>query len=639
MRTGWTATLVAVAVLGSSMPARSADQRPDVIWARSTAGQVITLDGKLDEPAWALAETKIMKFAYDSGLPGSGWKNEGPPNAVTDSMYATLKFLRNGNQLYLGAVVKDRSVGGSSTFNREDGFLMAIKNHLSPLHPAPTAEHFYSWWYPNTFTPLPTTAMPTFIGNEFGSFPPETVPRTPAQIAAWDARTTVQGVQNSDAAPDTSYTVEMRFDVTATGYNYNQAGGDIVEWNISIYDVDWYWPNSPSLITSNRTWWQGPWGNTASYNEVRVYGRNDVTINSGEVPIIGPDQIVPNAGGYAAPTIDGNLNEQVWSLAPSFDIRYGDDAVRATYPGVGRWRGGQYQPTVNAGQAAVLDPSDATIKYFVKGNKLYVGVDARDLVVQSIPYFDRWDGFIVGITDRGEQGIDHNYLGRRLTCRISPTGTAQPEDYLAFLRDSLAGANVALMLKPGTTLDTLGTSADVGWSAELEVDLTKVGYPSGLGDRVLWWSVDLLDGDSFTPFTDSYGTRTWWFREYDSDCCPVWAYMDPNAYLTTGVESPAAFGSPAISMLTAFPNPLGRAGRLGFSLAVGGDVTLEILDVQGRLVARQPFGRMMPGSQSVSLAHALESVDSGLYFARVRLSDDANPAAHGIATTKLMKVR
>ena len=35
--------------------------RQDVIWARSTAGAPIVLDGNLNEAVWAQAETKVME--------------------------------------------------------------------------------------------------------------------------------------------------------------------------------------------------------------------------------------------------------------------------------------------------------------------------------------------------------------------------------------------------------------------------------------------------------------------------------------------------------------------------------------------------------------------------------------------------
>ena len=45
------------------------------IWAR-TAFDPITLDGVLNEPEWAQAETHVIEYAVDAGMPGSGWKTE-----------------------------------------------------------------------------------------------------------------------------------------------------------------------------------------------------------------------------------------------------------------------------------------------------------------------------------------------------------------------------------------------------------------------------------------------------------------------------------------------------------------------------------------------------------------------------------
>ena len=114
-----------------------------------------------------------------------------------------------------------------------------------------------------------------------------------------------------------------------------------------------------------------------------------------------------------------------WAGAPSFDIRYDDTALRNSYPGVGPWRSGQYQPSVNGGTASVLDPADATVKYFHKGNLLYLGFDVRDQVVQFHPNFDSWDGFMVGINSLDRDNPDHVLSTHRLSFRVSANGTAQ----------------------------------------------------------------------------------------------------------------------------------------------------------------------------------------------------------------------
>jgi hypothetical protein len=592
--------------------------RQDAIWARRSASP-ITLNGILNEPAWAKAESVTIRMATDAGIPGSGWKYEGGmlPNDPTN---ATLKFLVVGNQLYLGAKIRDVSIGGDSIWQRFDGLLMGLKDHSDPAAPKPVSEYFYAWWYS---TP-PVGAVPAFLGR-WGSTPGG-APHTPEQIANWDAVTVVHGTPNSDAgAPDTDWTVEMRFNLTPMGYDVTKPQGDIVEWNVQIYDCDWWWPLDVLHFASNRVWWQSPWGNTAWYDEVHIYARPDVTTNTTVLPTIRPELYIPNGAAYPAPTIDGNLSDAAWAHAYTFQIQYDNAALRQTYPGVGPYRAGQYQATVNGGKAFVADPNLATVKVLYRDNKLFMGFDVDDMVVQYHASIDRWDGFIVSINDRGVRDpLDNVLKPRRLSFQVSSTGTAQAQDYLL----TMVGANaaqVALQLKPGTTVDTLGTQADTGYRAELSIDLTQLGYPAGLGDRALFLGVDHLDGDSFTPYTDSYGTRAWWFREYEGQCCPVWAHLADAPPTDNGAPADAALDG--YVLLGTYPNP-SRLSLIRYSIAKPSQVMLEVFDVAGKLVERTPLGVQPAGVREAGLDGS--DWRSGVYFYRLSVTD---PATGTLRTT------
>jgi hypothetical protein len=613
--------------------------RQDIWWARSTAGAPIVLDGILNEPEWALAETKVIDWATDAGIPGSGFKPEGG-FLPTDPTHAELKFLTRGNILYMGAVIHDKSIGGSINFNRFDGLLMSIKDHLAATHPAPPTEHFYVWWDndPASTDPQPTTRQPAFAGGPFAQNPSYTgPPRTPAQVAAWDAVTVVHGVQNSDAnGNDTDWTVEMKFDLSATGYDITKPAGDIVEFNISIYDCDNYWPLVPINLAANRVWWQGPWGNASGYNEVRIMCRPNVTVNTPNLPYAAPEIIIPNGHTFPAPVIDGNLSDAVWAHASHFDIRYGDDALRATYPGVLKWRGGQFQPTVNGGQAAVIDPGDATIKYFFRDDSLYFGFDVRDAFVQSYALTDRMDGFVVGIYDRVlRESFDNTLQPHRLTFDVSPLGTARTADYLTTLVAN-GGARVKLQLKPGTTLDTTGVTLDTGYTAELLIDLTKIGYPHNRGDGLVFFSVDMYDGDSLIPFTDSYGTRTWWGAEYDNTCCPPWGYMDPLENVLTGVP-PSDPGGNGYVLLSMAPNPFRSSTTLRYRLPLASAVKLELFDPQGRVVHSSDLGVQTAGEQSAGVFGFRGK--TGLYLYRLRMTDPASGAERAALSGRVLVVK
>lgn len=604
--------------------------RKDFVWARSTNGAPLTLNGILNEAAWAAADSVVIRYGVDNGIPGSGWFNESGV-LPGDPTHATLKFLTVGNQLWMGAFVRDKSIGGQKTFNRFDGLLMALKDHASPGRPSPPLEYFYSWWYPeDSMAAIAPGAPPRFRGRWTGCWdsptPDCTRPRTAEEIANWDAVTVVNGTSNTDATDDGGYVVEMRFNLEPLGYDVTQPNGDIVEFNASVYDCDWFWPFQP-IFSSNRSWWEGPWGRDAFFHNGRILCRPNVTTSSGPAPDYPPDVRIPAADAFAAPTMDGQLNEQVWALAPGIDIRYGDDALRDSYPGMGRWRSGQYQPQVNAGFAAVIDPGDATVKWFFKGDRLYLGFDVRDQVVQYVNNYDRYDGFVVSLNDYTARGVEnHQLVGYKLTFQVGPSGTALAQDELPpFVSNS--GAQVALALKPGTTLDTLGQTSDTGFTAEMWLDLTKFGYPVGRGDGRIFLGIDLLDGDSFVPFTDSYGTRTWWQREHAGGSGaggggpdgPAWGYLDP------GLQVTSVFGGPAqprsLELLGNRPNPYHAHTNVSFLLSHAGSVSLEVFDLQGRLVATRDYGRMESGPAHVTFASG--GMKSGVYLYRLRLRDDA----------------
>jgi hypothetical protein len=477
--------------------------------------------------------------------------------------------------------------------------------------------------------------MEPVFGGRWATPPWGCCARTQEQIDAWDARTIVHGTLNSDTLSDTQYVVEMRFDLSVMGYDVTQAGGDVVEWNISIYDCDWFWPIDVSKFSANRVWWQSPWGNDDWYSEVRIHADPTVTVSSGPVPTVGPEVVIPENSG-TAPTLDGSLADAVWSsgLPYAFDITYGDTLLRAGYDGVGPHRSGQYQPALFGEEVppAVLDPGDATVKIFTQGDMLYLGFDVRDLVVQYHPDINRWDGFLVTLNDRGTRGPDQELLGRRLSFQVGPGGTPIPQDYLLYLV-SVDSAQVGIHLNPGTTVDTLGQSADNGYTAEVAIDLRALGYPSGLGDGALFLGVNLLDGDSFTPASDSYGTRTWWYREYEGDCCPVWAQMQA-AGGQTGIDGG---GKPAAGFILAgsYPNPA-RAQTIQYSLPRPSRVVLQVFDIRGALVAERKLGRQDPGPQAVFFDG--RDLGRGLYFYRLTMSSPETDAVQTRLTGRMILI-
>jgi len=637
MKAGRIAILLLCATVLGGTAAHAQAPRKNAVWARSLNGASITFDGNLSEPQWAQAESVVIKYGIDSGIPGSGWKVEGGL-PLHDSTLAVVKFLTDtvNNQLWLGISVRDSSVGGSMDFNRFDGFLMGVKDHANASRPAPISEYFYSWWDPeDTCCAKNPGKSPNFFGR-WATSPPYLNPRTPQQIAAFDARTVVNGLSNSDDANDQGYTTEMRISLSDVGYDVTQPAGDVVEWNISVYDCDWLWlnPPNPFRLGYNRVWWEDPWGNVSWYDEVRIHAKPSVTVSSGAAPTIEPELRIPNGVNFATPVIDGNLNDAVWQAAPFFDISYGDDATRAAYPAVGPYRSGQFQPTVSGGQQFVADPGRGRFYYFFKADSLFLGFDVNDAYVGNHQIEDRMDGFIVSINDHTARAPDHNMAPRRIEFMVGNGGAVRKLGYTPYLTDTVGTSKVALALKPNTTVDLTGADTDEGYTAELKLDLTKLGYPAGLGDGTLWLGVDYYDGDTFTDSTQSYATRTWFFRESDAWCCPVWAYLDPgNLVVGVGDEVPKYNG---FALLGSYPNPVLGEGTIRYTAPEPSDVTLELYDVRGRLVERTVLGRQPAGVQQAPIRAVARS---GVHFYRLRFVDPATGSTRATLAGKVMLIR
>ncbi|MBI3194752.1 MAG: T9SS type A sorting domain-containing protein, partial [Ignavibacteriae bacterium] len=355
---------------------------------------------------------------------------------------------------------------------------------------------------------------------------------TPGYIPTFDnffasARYAVNGSSNNDTTTDVGYSIELRIDLDSLGYNANGSGDDVIELNFSIWDADWNWPNDPARFSSNKTWWQNPWNNLGN-NVARVYVNPNVTINS-TGPFNEPEQdiTISNGEDHPSPTIDGNLSEGVWSNLSSFDVHFGDVALRATYPSIGKYRSGEWQG--GGYPNPVVDPGNATVKWFFKGDKLYVGVEISDELVQSDASDDWLDGIQLSVTIPNERNGDNTMKAVRYGVRVdsvSKGGKAAIWDLTEMVDSGKAWYGLAL--KGATTIDD-PSDVDEGYTIELCIDLTKIGYEAGSPDKMVLLGFSYLDGDKFTNTANDYGTRTWWFREWPWACAPAWCLLENSS--------------------------------------------------------------------------------------------------------------
>ena len=130
MRAGRLVCLSVVLILLAGEAMAQFSPRRDYVWARDVsvaANPTITLDGLLDEPVWAQAESLTIAYGVLDGNSGSGWKIMNGSGVPRDSARAVVKVLANKatNTLYVAVVAADSSVGGSGWEN-SDGILAGI---------------------------------------------------------------------------------------------------------------------------------------------------------------------------------------------------------------------------------------------------------------------------------------------------------------------------------------------------------------------------------------------------------------------------------------------------------------------------------------------------------------------------------
>lgn len=632
----WISIMIVLLVQGSLF-AQYPD-RQDAIWARTAPAGSITMDGQLTEPEWAVAESFDLIYGQLGLLPTSGWRSEFQEEAITDPIHANIKFLvTSDNQLWLGFDIPDSSVGGNQDWARWDGILMNVRDKLvlDPLTQyARWTEFFYTWWYINIPTYVVPGAPPRFIGR-FGNFSDTT--RTPEQIAVWDARTVVDGISN-DAGRDQGWTVEMRIAIDSLGYDVTQANGDIVMVNFSIWDCDYLFEGVPAAINSMRAYIQSSWGNTnyANGNPIRILARPDVTTTSGSLPSIDPEVVLPINNSFPTPVINGVLDEAVWLGSYKFEIAWDDNTIKSGYPGVGPWASGHFQPELGGNpRPPILDPSYAKVAMFFEDNYLYLSADVNDARVQGFNEYDKIDGisFIIGDRDTSTYNLDNAMVSRMLRINFDAAGQPAVYDFLQTLIDS-GKAEFAVGLKGATTVNN-NTDIDEGYQIELKVDLTGLGYPSNLGDKLIFLGADLFDGDSFDDPLNDYGSRSWWFRENDGGPALAWGYLDPNK--PVGVEDEISGLIPnSIELYGNYPNPFNPSTKIKYSVPESGIVNISVFNTLGEKVESiNLFNNAGLNEFNFNAAN----LSTGVYFFKVSLESSSSGKNFQSKTGKMILLK
>ena len=599
--------------------------RKDYVWARDINGATMTVDGRLTEAVWAKAESVVVKYGVKDGNPSSGWKIANGTGAVTDGPNTVFKFLadKSKNMLYIAMIAKDSSIGGNGWEN-SDGLLGGIyeRNQRAGSGVTLHKDIFMTW--------VDSSGKGQGPNLKGGDLPTRGILK---------AAYSIQGVANSDTdatgkvVADTGYIFEMSVSLDSLGYNANTATTDAIQASLCVWDGDWL--KLPKAVAT-KAWFGNEWGNNGQGLAGRILVRNDVNVNTAVLPAYGFDLTVPNAANYAAPTIDGNMTEDVWNHVPSVSMQFGNSGIKAAYPTVGPDRSGGFVPV---GPATPIDPGLTKVKMFFKGDILYVGADVTDASLVSANGDDKLDALQVSMNVPSDSLRDanvHSMAAYRFGFAIDSVSkggsSAQWDAPLWITRGAIA---YGVHLKPGSTINTPAGAPSQGYQIEASFDLTKLGYTVGQQNKVVAIGLNYHDYDLTTTDTSAY--RTWFFREWPWASTPAFAVLD-NSTLVTGIApGPGQNTAAEFRLLGNYPNPFNPSTKIQFSVPGPGIARISVYNVLGQVLDASEI--TVTGSGMQERLFDATRFASGIYYYRVEFTPAATGAKLLSATKSMVLIK
>ena len=460
-------------------PARAYDD-PAVLTAKAALNNIV-VDGRMDESDWAGA-TPYLKFGPNPSTTSGERSVTGGAlvrGTYWDPSYATMKFLRRGQRLYVGIQSSDKSVGTFGDSWEGDGLFMKIANA------AGTQGEFKLYYNSPTRTGATADSAVYEPGGPFRAGFGFGVGLVAAGTVPYDTTQT-----------DNGYTLELEIRLDSLGFATTV---DTLTGLFNVFDPDGYHRGSvpwvgPETRVFHKTWWGSEWGPVARkiYLEPqRAYDDPAVMTAKATLGTI---------------NVDGKMDEPEWTLAKPY-LKFGP------------------MPVVTADERSVTggalvrgtydDPSFATIKLLRKGPRLYLGIQSAD---RSVGRFgDSWegDGLFMKIQNsagtEGEFKLYYNASDRTGASRDSAVYEPGGPFRATF------GNGVGLVASGTIPYDT--TQVDSGYTLELEVRLDSLGFAASVDTlRVL---MNIFDADGYHRGTQPWVGppsrafhKTWWGTEW-----------------------------------------------------------------------------------------------------------------------------
>ena len=604
----------------------------------------ITIDGAMDEPAWATGGKADMITSAGFEIFTNKYYRETLTEPDYDEMYARLLWAKDTLYVFMHI---DEFVDDSTDLFWDgqwtgDQLFISLSNRLGVnmkgwydgnVYAAPDGPyHFLILGDQVTLNNGSETGIP----DEYKKFPDDTTRVfDAATIARWatfiDKTNGVWNVEMAIYQPNADAGAKVGFNIGgSTGSTYSDtAYGDAYAyytWQPSVIDSPYAQPQGVPIPEWGadpgyyNLAFDGAWALLELEPGVDDYARKMVT-----VPKVDP----------AAITIDGTMDEPAWATGGKADMitSAGFEIFTNKY-----YRESLTEPDYDEMYARMLWARDT----------LYVFMHIDEFVDDSTDLF--WDGqwtgdqLFIGLSSRLGVNMKGWYDGNVYASPDGPyhflilgdqvtlnngSETGIPDEFKGFPDDTTRVFDAATIARWATFIDkTNGV-----WNVEMAIYQPNVDFGSRIG-----FNIGGSTGSTYsdTAYGDAYAYYTWKPSVIDSPYAqpqgvpiPEWG-ADPGYYTlafdgawsllefgpegTSGVDNPDAEGRMPNSFVLNqnYPNPFNPSTRVSFDVPRAAKVTLTVYNLLGQKVATLVNERLSAGRHEMTWN--AQNLPSGMYI-------------------------
>lgn len=623
----------------------------------------ITIDGKMDEAAWANAAHADLVTSTGFQIYTYPYYRAGLTEPEYNQLYARMLWAKDTLYVFFHCSIFVNDSTGLYWDGKWKGdqLFISLSNRFGVnmegwydgnSYAAPDGPyHFWILGNNVTLNGGDTTKIP----SEYQKFPGDTARVFHASdIARWatviDTLTGLWNVEMAIYQPDANADANIGFNVGGstgsrkTAQEYNDAYGYFT-WQPCVPDSPFAQPSGvvvPSYGSDPGFY------NLANSDYWAILhlkpGVDDYARKQVNVPEVDPTAI----------TIDGKMNESAWANAGHADLVTSTGFQMFTYP---YYRAGLTEPEYNTLYGRMLWARDTLYVFYHcsifvndstglywggkwKGDQLFVSLSNR-LGVNMEGWYD-------GNSYAAPDGPYHFWIfGSNVTLGNGDT-TKIPSEYQRFPTDTARVFHASDIARWAAVIDT----ATGLWNLEMaiynpNVELGgRIGFNIGGSTGSRKTALDYNDAYAYycwqpcvpdSPFAQphnvvvpSYGSDPGFYNLASSDYWPLLTFTKTGG--STGIAGPLSGGVPSTFVLNQnYPNPFNPATVISYQIPKAAKVNLVVYNLLGQKVATLVDAAQGAGKHSITWNAG--NLSTGIYFFRMRADDTV------IGTRKMMLLK